>query len=141
MKTGLLIITHEGVGRILLDTATALLGMCSLQSTVIELGLDEDSEACATRAGQCLDKLDQGGGVLVLTDMYGASPCNVAVSLAAHYPAMTIVAGINLPMLIRVLNYPDLDLEQMAVKAISGGQHGVLRCNDPDGSKLGRGND
>jgi len=71
-----------------------------------------------------LQKLNSGQGVLILTDMYGATPSNIVSELLD--PSRVLVSGINLPMLVRVMNYPDLDLNDLAEKAISGGQDGIL---------------
>ncbi|CAK0770012.1 hypothetical protein CCP3SC15_4060003 [Gammaproteobacteria bacterium] len=70
--------------------------------------------------------LDQGDGVLVLTDMYGSTPSNIACRLDSE--KVRIVAGVNLPMLIRVLNYSYLSLEDLTNKAISGGRDGIIHC-------------
>jgi PTS system ascorbate-specific IIA component len=74
-----------------------------------------------------LRELDAGDGVLVLTDMFGSTPSNIATRLRAP-GALAVVAGVNLPMLVRVLNYASLDLQALVDKAASGGARGVLRC-------------
>lgn len=75
-----------------------------------------------------LCKLDQGQGILILTDMFGSTPSNIACAVSDRND-IRIVSGLNLPMLIRVLNYPSLSLEELELKAISGGQEGVVRCH------------
>ena len=70
-------------------------------------------------------ELDQGAGVLILTDMYGTTPTNIARQIT-HAPPVRIVTGVNLPMLLHVLNYPGLDLDAMATTALEGGRQGVL---------------
>ena len=62
----------------------------------------------------------------VLTDMYGSTPSNIACRLTGTHTK--VVAGINLPMLIRVLNYPRLTLTELAEKALSGGRDGIMYC-------------
>ena len=80
----------------------------------------------ATRGGPCiLDQLDEGDGVLVLTDAYGSTPSNIACRLGARRQ-VAVVTGLNLPMLLRVLNYPALPLDELKEKAVSGGRDGVL---------------
>lgn len=74
-----------------------------------------------------VDRLQSGDGVLILTDMYGSTPSNVANRLMAK-DGIQIVSGINLPMLLRVLNYPELGLEELVQKAVSGGRDGVRVC-------------
>ena len=72
-------------------------------------------------------KLDHGQGVLILTDIYGSTPSNIACALSTK-ENVRIISGINLPMLIRVLNYPNLELDELVLKAISGGQEGIMDC-------------
>ena len=68
--------------------------------------------------------------MLVLTDIYGSSPANIAAALQER-PRVLAVAGVNLPMLVRVLNYPVLPLEALAEKALSAGREGVVPCRRP----------
>ena len=71
-----------------------------------------------------LRELDQGDGVLVLTDLFGSTPSNIAHRLH-EFANVNIVTGLNLSMLIRIFNYPDLNLADMTEKAFSGGVDGV----------------
>ena len=82
-----------------------------------------------SRARDFIEELDQGQGVLVLTDMYGSTPSNIACKLSNGQ--VRVVAGINLPMLVRVMNYPALNLPQLADKALTGGHEGVISCQQP----------
>ena len=78
-----------------------------------------------------IEQLDQGDGVLILTDMYGSTPGNIACALGQNN-RVAVVAGLNLPMLVRVLNYPQLDLHTLAEKAESGGRIGIVPCPPGD---------
>jgi len=127
MSVSLLLITHGSVGQSILDTAIAVLGTCPLLTQAIGIPMNCEREHMLHKATEKVAKLQQGDGVLVLTDMYGATPCNIACELKSDQVA--VVSGINLPMLIRVLNYPMLALPELIEKAISGGQDGVVRCN------------
>jgi PTS system ascorbate-specific IIA component len=82
------------------------------------------------RAKKALAALDTGDGVLVLTDLFGSTPSNIAARLLDS-SRTRVVTGINLPMLIRVLNYPQLDLASLAAKAVSGGLDGVFEMPAP----------
>ncbi|MGA7799806.1 MAG: PTS fructose transporter subunit IIA [Gammaproteobacteria bacterium] len=128
MTVGLLIITHDRIGRQLLDTATRMLGICPLATRTVSVSGDCNPDATLLEAQSLVRELDQGGGVLVLTDMYGSTPSNIAARLLGH-DGVRVVAGVNLPMLVRVLNYPRLGLDELADKAVSGGRDGVLPCN------------
>jgi mannose PTS system EIIA component len=130
MSVGLLVITHGRIGEELLATATSVLGFCPLQTAHLEVSQKADPEKLLQEAQRLCDRLDRGQGVLVLTDMFGSTPSNVANRLLDH-PQVQVVAGINLPMLVRVLNYPALNLYEMVNKALSGGHDGILFC-EPD---------
>ena len=121
---GLLIITHNKVGEALFDAATSVLGNCPLPCEILTVSQDCDPEERIQQAQAYLKKLNQGDGVLVITDMYGSTPSNIASKLAADN--VTIITGINLPMMVRILNYPKLSLDKLANKAVSGGQTGVI---------------
>lgn len=132
MSVGLLIVTHGQLGEHMLDTATRMLGVCPLATAVLPVDFDCDPDAVLTEASRRVEELNGGGGVLVLTDIYGSTPSNIVNRLHSRYKVQ-IVAGVNVPMLIRVLNYPRLSLDALADKALSGGRDGVLLCNPQSG--------
>jgi PTS system ascorbate-specific IIA component len=82
------------------------------------------------RAVKLLGGLDQGSGVLVLSDVYGATPCNIACRLLIP-GKIEGVAGVNLPMLVRALTYRNEPLKTVVAKAISGGIEGVMQLPTP----------
>ncbi len=125
LSVGLVMVTHGQVGESLLEVAVRMLGKCPLPVEVIRVGTDADPDELREQARQRVDAVDQGRGVLVLTDMYGGTPSNIARSLCDGR-RVHVIAGLNLPMLIRVLNYPHLDATALAAKAISGGRKGIL---------------
>ena len=127
MSVGLLIITHERIGAALVETAVGMLGRCPLKVDVLPIPGDCDLERLNGEAREKCQALDEGDGVLVLTDIYGGTPSNIAGHLARS-PGVAMVAGVNLPMLVRVMNYPQLDLAGLTEKAVSGGRDGVLEC-------------
>ncbi len=128
MTIGLLLVTHNQIGSDLLATATSMLGMCPLATEVLSVAQNSDPHALLVKARQLVRELDQGEGVLVLTDIYGSTPSNIACGLLDSGHPVKAVAGLNLPMLIRILNYPRLNLTEIADKALSGGKDGVLSC-------------
>jgi len=125
MSVGLLIITHNGVGQVLTQTALDMLETRPMELTTLEVDLNCDIDKIENRATQALEKCDQGQGVLILTDIFGSTPSNVASLLLKKHQACA-VSGLNLPMLIRVLNYPNLDLQQLAEKALTGAKDGII---------------
>lgn len=129
MSVGLLIISHDGIGPALLGTATFMLNECPLQTKLLAASRDCDPDELATNAMEQLELLDTGDGILILTDLYGSTPSNIARHLIKQ-GNVRIISGLNLSMLIRVLNYPQLDLEQLAQKALSGGKDGIIMINE-----------
>jgi PTS system mannose-specific IIA component len=128
MSVGVLLITHNRIGAELLETATRMLGRCPVEAQAIEVREQDDPDLLRDRVRACAAHLDRGDGVLVLTDLYGSTPANVACALAGQR-RFRMLSGINLPMLVRVLNYSQLDLAGLSEKALSGGRDGVIQCN------------
>jgi PTS system ascorbate-specific IIA component len=127
VNVGVLLITHGEVGGALLHTAVEVLGVCPLSTCVLTAPPGCDPEKIYSEARAALQDLDGGDGVLVLTDLYGSTPSNIACRLRGQ-SNVRVVSGLNLPMLIRVLNYPNLELDELACKAVTGGRDGVLTC-------------
>jgi len=128
VSVGLLVITHEGIGDALLKTAESMLGFCPLQVALVEISGSCEPDDIYAQALEICQRLDRGQGVLVLTDMFGSTPSNIASRLVDRV-AVQAVAGISLPMLVRVLNYPTLNLYELVNKAITGGHDGILLCD------------
>lgn len=128
MSVGLLIITHDEIGDSLLSTAIGMFGHAPLNWGTLSVTARSDPDEFRRDARQMVDELDSGSGVLVLTDMYGSTPCNIACSVFEP-GRVNIIAGLSLPMLARVFNYPGLDLEQITHKAVSGGHDGIMLCS------------
>jgi len=126
MAVGILLITHEGVGTALLAVATRLLRKLPLATEAFELPFDGDVEALLPNASAALRKVDGGHGVLVLTDLYGATPSNLAAQLARLGTPVRRVSALNLPMLLRVMNYADLELDDLPAVAAAGARNGVI---------------
>jgi PTS system ascorbate-specific IIA component len=131
MAVGLLLITHNQIGRDLLSTASGMLGGIPLDHDNLEVSQSEDPDVLREQAKKLREHLDEGDGVLILTDMYGSTPSNIATTLLEH-PRCEVITGLSLPMLIRVLNYPTLGLQELVNKALSGGHDGILLCERED---------
>ncbi len=122
---GLLLITHYHIGDELLKTATGMLGMCPVMTVALSVAPENDPDDVLNEARHHVARLNQGTGVLVLTDIYGSTPSNIAAQLTDDNQ-VRVIAGVNLPMLVRVLNYPRLSLDELVNKALSGGRDGIL---------------
>jgi PTS system mannose-specific IIA component len=128
MSVGLLLISHNELASNLLETATKMLGRCPLTTETLTVSISSDPSLMQEQALAMYHDLDQGDGVLILTDMYGSTPSNIASRLLEKNRS-ALVTGLNLPMLVRVLNYADLNLPELAAKALSGGCDGVIAVN------------
>ena len=127
MTVGLLIVTHDRIGETLLRTAKRMFGDLPLPVEVLSVTVDVNPESLSQTASGLVERLNDGDGVLVLTDMYGSTPSNIAFGLMQP-GRVQVISGINLPMLIRTLNYANLDLPSLTVKAVSGGKEGIFCC-------------
>ena len=127
MNISILLVTHEGVGDSLLHTVKKLLST-SLSTDVASYTVSYDCipEKEVIKLEQCCDELDSGAGVLLLTDLYGATPANIAMQLEGQ-ERRWLVAGLNLAMLLKVLNYSHLDGDTLAAKAAEGGCESVIK--------------
>ena len=130
---GVLIVTHGEIGRSLLDSAAQILGNAQDQAATLSVWRQDDPDDLVLRAQELLERIDAGDGVLVLTDIFGATPGNV-VSRLLDDGRIEGVSGVSLPMLLRVLtgrNGSSKDTLSAAVqRALSGGAEGVVHMND-----------
>lgn len=132
MSVALIIIAHAPLGTAVLNVATGTLGQLPLPCAVLDIEPDCDPDEQRRYASELAARLDVGDGVLVLTDLYGSTPSNIASSLLLQQKRR-VVSGLSLPMLIRTMNYGDLDLDALTDKAVSGGRDGVVVMQPPPG--------
>ena len=130
MSVGVLIITHGEVGEQLIKTASSTLGASlPLPCRALSVSQTCDPDAMVVKGKALIESINSGEGVLVLTDIYGSTPSNIANRLG-DANQIKVIAGLNLPMLIRILNYPDSGLSELADKALSGGHDGIILCEE-----------
>lgn len=123
---GILIVAHGAFGESLIHCASHVLGKRPLYLRQLGVTIHDDPEAILPVAEDLIRFLDQGRGVVVLTDIYGATPSNIAAKILRPGKVEGI-AGVNLPMLVRALTYREEPIDQMIAKALSGGTEGVFR--------------
>jgi PTS system ascorbate-specific IIA component len=126
MAVGVLLVTHAGIGTAMIAVASALLRNLPLKVEAFEVPYDVDPETLLPRASAALRRVDEGRGVLVLTDLYGATPSNLAARLARLGTPVRRVSALSLPMLLRVLNYAELELDELPAVAAAGARNGVI---------------
>ncbi|HQZ46646.1 MAG TPA: PTS sugar transporter subunit IIA [Usitatibacteraceae bacterium] len=123
---GILLVSHGAFGESLIHCASHVLGKRPLYVRQVGVTVHDDPDEILPVAEDLIRFLDQGQGVLVMTDIYGATPSNIAAKLLKP-GRVEGVAGVNLPMLIRALTYRGESLETVVAKALSGGTEGVTR--------------
>jgi len=127
MSVGLLLVCHDEIGQQQMQVVNTILGESArnISSISVPSGLTPDHLGeYADQIKQAIINLDSGYGVLILADLFGATPCNLAHYFASEHQ-VKIVSGLNLPMLLRVLNYSDTSLSQLADIASEGGKRGI----------------
>ena len=125
MAVGILLVTHKGIGTALVAVATRLLDVLPLRVEALEVPFDGDPDVLLPQASAALRKVDGGDGVLLLTDMYGATPSNLAARLSQLGTPVRRVSALSLPMLLRVMNYAELPLDELPAVAAAGARNGV----------------
>ena len=123
---GLLIVSHGAFGESLIHSASHVLGKRPGYLRQLGVTVHDDPDALLPVAEDLIRFLDQGAGVLVLTDVFGATPSNIASRLLKR-GRVEGLAGVNLPMLIRALSYRNEPLATVREKAQAGACEGVVR--------------
>ena len=139
---GILIVAHGAFGEALIHSASHVLGKRPLRVRQVGVTVHDDPEAILPQATDLVRQLNDGEGVLVLTDIYGATPGNIALRLLVP-GSVEGISGVNLPMLIRALTYREQGLALVVEKALSGGTEGVLHmttdsCGKDHGGRDGK---
>jgi mannose PTS system EIIA component len=131
--TGIVIVVHAPLGSALRDCASHVMGNVQGLMAVHDIEADDMPDALAPLVLRDILHADQEDGVLVLTDLIGATPANIAKRAIKDARSEGVqccfLAGINTPMLLRALTYRQLPLAQMCEKALAGGVEGVLRVD------------
>ena len=129
MSVSILIVSHGQLAEQLIQIATSTFGgVAPLQCKSLSVSQTCDPDLVAAANTDMIVKLDQGDGVLIFTDAYGSTPSNIANRIAA-IGTSKVIAGVNLPMLLRVFNYPEQSLNELSTIAFNGGQDGIIICS------------
>lgn len=130
----IVVIAHRPLASALLEAARHVYSRdpCKASRTLTGMDVAPDTEVSTvlSQARTLVQDADQGGGVLVLTDMLGATPGNVAAQLASE-GKVAVLAGVNMPMLLRALCYGESDLASLVAKASAGAAAGVQQIAAP----------
>ncbi len=135
--TGILVVTHADYGRALIDAARFIMGD---QPRVSAIGVDGTSDVGATVAAikERIKELDAGNGVLILTDMFGGTPTNLSLSLLSA-GTVEVITGVNLPMLIKVMQHRVQGPQELAAQAKNAGVQGIVVAGEVLRKKISAG--
>ncbi|CAM8279629.1 PTS fructose transporter subunit IIA [Candidatus Methylopumilus universalis] len=121
----ILLITHGELGKSLIECATHVLGDKPLFLESLSIENDCTHESMFKQISEKINLLDQGDGVLILTDIFGATPCNIITKIIKP-GKVSAIAGVNLSMLIRTISYRNEPFDSLISKAIQGAQDGII---------------
>ena len=125
---GILLITHGTFGESLIQNICHVLNKRPPLIGQLGVAAQDDPLDILPMAKLLLKEVDEGDGVLILTDILGATPANLALKLLDP-GRVECVAGASLPMLLRALTYRKSGMETLVKKAISGGHDGVINMH------------
>lgn len=126
---GILIISHEPLGTALLSCTRHVFGRLQPQLAALDVIPDEDPDKAVASARELLARINDGSGVIVLTDLFGATPARIATRLAEPH-RVAVIAGVNLPLLVRALTHRRGPLEEVA-ESLMVGVHDTIVAIDP----------
>ena len=126
MNIGLLLLTHNDIGAQLLLAAKSTYGSVPYRTELLSIDHYDQPIDLINLAQQYVKVLDSGDGVLILTDMFGSTPSNIAKEFSQK-KNVNVISGVNLSMLLNIFNYPSLNLKEITKKALEGGKDGVIQ--------------
>ena len=125
MSVALLLVTHSNIGTDMLRITSSIMNEKPHNVACIEVPMDADTENMKNKVANAMSTLSTENGILILTDSYGSTPCNIASDFTDGENTV-LVSGLNLPMLIRTMNYRSLSLAELKDAAIEGGRQGII---------------
>jgi len=126
---GILVVAHNTLGESLVDCVRHVLGKVPDNLKVLSVHADDDPQQKLAEGHALIRQLDRGKGVLILSDVYGATPSNLARKLCREEHIVG-VAGVNLPMLLRVVCHPDKTMPELADIALEGGRDCIVKMEE-----------
>ena len=124
MSVALFFITHEGIASNLITIGEAIIQNTNNNLSYFEIPMDANNNIMIEGIEKKLEQLDIEEGVLFITDIYGSTPSNIAQKMADKHHA-DLISGVNLPMIIRLLNYRNETVESLIQKTLDGAKKGI----------------
>jgi len=126
---GILLMTHAPLGQAFLAACAHVFRGSTERLEAIDVQADQDLLEVQQLARQAIDRLNEGDGVLVITDVKGGTPANCCDKLADE-GRVEVIAGISLPMLLRAITYRRDTLDVVVEMALAGAQSGAVRVDN-----------
>jgi len=126
---GILLLTHAPLGQAFIEAASHVFRGRPERMEAVDVVADEDTNVVKKLAKEAITRLDDGSGVLVITDVMGGTPsmCTLSLGEPGH---VEVIAGISLPMLLRAITYRNDTIDVVVEMALAGGQGGAVRVDN-----------
>lgn len=128
MSVSFIILTHHDIGQQMVNVVEETLGTKCPSMTALSVYPDQPIEQLIGQIELQRVAYDEGDGVIIFTDLYGATPGNIACQLL-EIPSIRVLTGVNMPMLLKAQSYADLPIDELVEKVIEGGREGIILCN------------
>ncbi len=125
---GILLVTHGEIGKSFIECSSHILGKSIDYLECIPIEPKTDTDICQNLIAKEIENLNQGCGVLILTDIYGATPSNLLTKFIIK-DQVEVITGINLPMLIQAITERDTNLSILIKKCIKCAEESIKRVN------------
>ncbi|GAA4409665.1 PTS fructose transporter subunit IIA [Quisquiliibacterium transsilvanicum] len=122
---GILVVSHEPLGTALIHCTRHIFGRMPPQLAALDVIPDEDPAAALAGARELMSRINDGSGVLVLTDIYGATPSRIAAKLAEPH-RVVVIAGVNLPLLVKALYNRRVPLDEVTDMLSESARNAIL---------------
>jgi PTS system mannose-specific IIA component len=129
---GVMVVSHEPLGTALIHCTRHIYGRLPVQLAALDVIPDEDPDQAYSAAIELLARINDGSGVIVLTDLFGATPSRIAARLAQPHKVV-VLAGVNLPMLVKVLNNRRMPVEELVDTLLTSAQGAILQIKPEAG--------
>ena len=125
---GILLLTHAPLGQAFIAAASHVFRATPAQIEAIDVMADQNPDEVRVLAHEAITRINDGSGVLVITDVVGGTPANCTLQLCVP-GEVEVIAGISLPMLLRAITYRNDTLDVVLEMALAGGQNGACRVD------------
>jgi PTS system mannose-specific IIA component len=126
---GILLLTHAPLGQAFIEAASHVFRARPERIEAIDVWADQDPLEVKRLADAAITRIDDGAGVLIITDVMGGTPSNCTLQLSQP-GRVEVIAGISLPMLLRAITYRNDTIDVVVEMALAGGQSGAVKVDN-----------